>query len=191
MTTTPSQLKGITFASTNPNKFYEVESILATRGIRVEFARLDLLEIQSDSLEQIAIEKARSAYTLLQKPVIVEDDGLFVHALSGFPGQYSSYAFKTIGNPGILKLLEDKEDRSASFLSLVAYSDESNIHLFEGRIAGTISKKITQGGWGYDPIFMPEAAGMTFAELANVKNEYSHRKIALEKFAGWLAKDTI
>lgn len=186
------QLKAITFASTNQSKFYEVESILAAKGIRAEFAKLNLVEIQTDSLEQIAIEKARSAYTLLQRPMIVEDDGLFVSALFGFPGQYSSYVFKTIGNDGILKLLEGKEDRSASFRSLVAYSDDGrNIHLFEGRVAGTISIKASQGGWGYDPIFVPEGTGLTFAELKSMKNEYSHRKIALEKFAEWLAKDKI
>jgi XTP/dITP diphosphohydrolase len=176
----------ITFASTNQNKFREVESILAAKGVRAEFARLELVEIQSDSLEEIAREKARSAYAKVQKPVIVEDDGLFVDALAGFPGQYSSYVLKTIGNAGILKLLEGKGDRSASFRSLVAFFDGAGLQLFEGKVAGSISETIAQGGWGYDPIFVPEGAGTTtFAELANNKNDYSHRKKALEKFAQW------
>ena len=162
--------------------------IFAARGIRASFARLELVEIQSDSLEEIAKEKARSAYSKTQKPVIVEDDGLFVDALAGFPGQYSSYVFKTIGNAGVLKLLEDREDRSASFRSLVAFFDGNSLQLFEGKVAGKISEKIAQGGWGYDPIFVPEGADVTFAELSN-KNDYSHRRKALEKFAGWL-KDT-
>ncbi|UVS70470.1 XTP/dITP diphosphatase [Nitrososphaera viennensis] len=187
------QATTITFASTNQNKFHEVESILAAKGIRAGFARLELVEIQSDSLEEIAKEKARSAYAKVKKPVIVEDDGLYVDALAGFPGQYSSYVFKTIGNAGILKLLEGKKDRSASFRSLVAFFDGGNdIHLFEGKVQGRISEKIAQGGWGYDPIFVPEGAGATtFAELASSKNDYSHRKMALDKFAAWwLAKDT-
>lgn len=178
----------VTFASTNQNKFREVESILAARGIRASFARLELVEIQSDSLEEIAKEKARNAYSKTHKPVIVEDDGLFVDALVGFPGQYSSYVFKTIGNAGVLKLLEGREDRSASFRSLVAFFDGNSLQLFEGKVAGKISEKIAQGGWGYDPIFVPEGADVTFAELSN-KNDYSHRRKALEKFAGWL-KDT-
>jgi XTP/dITP diphosphohydrolase len=178
----------VTFASTNQNKFREVESILSAREIRASFARLELVEIQSDSLEEIAKEKARSAYSKTQKPVIVEDDGLFVDALAGFPGQYSSYFLKTIGNAGVLKLLEDREDRSASFRSLVAFFDGNSLQLFEGKVAGKISEKIAQGGWGYDPIFVPEGADVTFAELSN-KNDYSHRRKALEKFAGWL-KDT-
>ncbi|MEO9362542.1 MAG: XTP/dITP diphosphatase [Nitrososphaera sp.] len=183
-------MQAITFASTNQNKFREVESILAAEGIRASFARLELVEIQSDSLEEIAKEKARSAYAKVQKPVIVEDDGLFVDALGGFPGQYSSYVFKTIGNAGVLKLLKDREDRSASFRSLIAYSDGGDIQLFEGRVAGKISEKIAQGGWGYDPIFVPEeGAGQTFAELPN-KNDYSHRKKALDKFAAWLKEGT-
>ncbi|HVX01558.1 MAG TPA: RdgB/HAM1 family non-canonical purine NTP pyrophosphatase [Nitrososphaera sp.] len=180
----------ITFASTNHNKFREVESILAERGIQAGFARLELMEIQSDSLEGVAQVKVRSAYSRVKKPVIVEDDGLFIDALDGFPGPYSSYAFKTIGNAGILKLLKD-EDRSASFRSLIAFFDGRTLKLFEGKVRGSISGKIALGGWGYDPIFAPEgAAGMTFAELADGKNAYSHRRQALDKFADWwLAKN--
>jgi XTP/dITP diphosphohydrolase len=175
----------VTFASTNQNKFREVESILAMRGIQASFAKIELVEIQSDSLEEIAREKAKSAYARVQKPVIVEDDGLFVDALGGFPGQYSSYVFKTIGNAGVLKLLEGKQDRLASFRSLVAFFDGNNLQLFEGKVQGRISEKITEGGWGYDPIFAPEGVDVTFAELADKKNDYSHRKKALEKFAEW------
>jgi XTP/dITP diphosphohydrolase len=177
----------ITFASTNQNKFREVESILAARGVRAEFAQLDLVEIQSDSLEEIASEKAKSAYSKVKRPVIVEDDGLYIDALSGFPGQYSSYVFRTLGNAGILKLLEGSTHlRSAYFRSLIAYSDGSLVQLFEGRITGYITETIAPGGWGYDPIFVPEGSSVTFAELANGKSKYSHRRIALDKFADWL-----
>lgn len=176
----------ITFASTNQNKFREIESILAEKGISASFARLELVEIQSDSLEEVAREKARGAYSMLKKPVIVEDDGLFVDALAGFPGPYSSYVFKTLGNAGMLKLLEGNKGRSASFRSLVAFFDGSDLQLFEGQVLGSISEKTATGGWGYDPVFAPEgAAGKTFAELADGKNDYSHRRKALDKFAGW------
>lgn len=177
----------ITFASTNPDKFREVESILAARRIQASFARLELVEIQSDSLEEVAQEKAKSAYSRVKKPVMVEDDGLFVDALAGFPGPYSSYVFKTIGNAGVLKLLKDEsKGRSATFRSLIAFFDGSTLQLFEGQARGSISEKISPGGWGYDPIFMPDgAAGMTFAGLAGGKNDYSHRRRALDKFADW------
>jgi XTP/dITP diphosphohydrolase len=178
----------ITFASTNQNKYREVQSILSSHGIVVEFAQINLVEVQSDSLEEIAGEKAKNAFAQVKKPVIVEDDGLFIDALKGFPGQYSSHAFKTIGNEGILKLLAGSADRSASFRSLIAFYDGERPSISEGRVGGKISDKITEGGWGYDPIFIPAGTGLTFAQLKEKKNEYSHRKKALDNFAQWYAK---
>lgn len=176
-------MRSVTFASTNPNKYREVKSILEPHGIAVDFAQAELVEIQSDSLEEIAREKARSAFAKIGRPVIVEDDGLYIDALNGFPGQYSSYVFKTVGNAGVLKLLSGSANRSAHFRSLIAFSD-GNVELFEGRVEGTIADRIAQGGWGYDPIFVPQSAGKTFAELPN-KNDYSHRRKALDRFAAW------
>lgn len=178
----------VTFASTNQNKYGEVRSILAPHDISVDFAKIELVEIQSDSLEEIAGEKAKSAHSKVGRPVIVEDDGLFIDAVAGFPGQYSSYVFKTIGNAGILKLLEGAENRSAHFLSIIAYCDGKDVHLFRGRVEGRIVEKPAQGGWGYDPIFVPAGTPSTFAELAN-KNDYSHRRKALDGFAKWLIQN--
>lgn len=177
----------ITFASTNKNKFLEVQSILSTFDIAVQFAHVNVVEVQSDSLEDIAREKARSAFAELQRPVIVEDDGLFIDSLNGFPGPYSSFAFGTIGNEGILKLLSGTGQRSALFRSLIAYHDGQNTSISEGIIRGRISEEITEGGWGYDPIFIPSGTELTFAQLKDKKNEYSHRRRALEKFAHWIS----
>lgn len=177
-------LRHVTFASTNQNKYREVQSILAQHGIEVEFAGTELVEIQSDSLEAIAKEKAKNAFAQVSRPVIVEDDGLFIGTFSGFPGQYSSYVFKTIGNTGILKLLSGVQDRSASFVSLIAFCDGNEPVVFEGKVAGRISGRESKGGWGYDPIFVPEGAKSTYAELEN-KNDYSHRRKALDRFAEW------
>ena len=66
------------------------------------------------------------------RKVIVEDDGLFVDSLSGFPGPYSSFVFKTIGNDGILKLLAGSTKRSAYFLSLIAFYDGRILSISEG-----------------------------------------------------------
>lgn len=176
-------LRQVVFASTNQNKFQEVRSILTPYGIEVEFACLELTEIQSDSLEAIAKEKASSAFTKVSRPVIVEDDGLFVNALGGFPGQYSSYVFRTVGNAGILRLLSNVQDRSASFVSLIAFAGK-DIMIFKGRVSGKIAMQETMGGWGYDPIFVPDGADRPYAALEN-KNDYSHRRKALDLFAEW------
>ena len=181
-------MQAITFASTNRNKFREVLSILAAHNISVDFAETNLVEIQSDSHEEIVMEKAKKAFLQVGRPVIVEDDGLFVNAMKGFPGQYSSYAFKTIGNTGIMKLLAESADRSASFRSLIAFYDGKCLSISEGCVDGKISDKITEGGWGYDPIFVPAGTSLTFAQLKEKKSEYSHRKKALDDFARWYSK---
>jgi len=173
----------ILFASSNEHKYEEAEKILAEFGIELEFFKTDLVEIQDESLSKIALQKALNAYEKCKKPVIVEDDGLFINSLSGFPGPYSSYVFKTIGNNGILKLIES--NRTAQFRAVIAFCDSSNEPtLFESSVTGTISKNIQDGGWGYDPIFIPEKQNKTYAELAD-KNKLSHRYESLKKFATW------
>ena len=179
-------METITFVSTNQNKFFEVQLILSTQNVSVEFAKISLVEIQSYSLEEIAREKAKTAFAEVGRQVIVEDDGLFIDSLGGFPGPYSSFVFRTIGNDGILKLLTGSANRSAYFRSLIAFYNGITLSIFEGRVDGRISKRVTEGGgWGYDPIFVPDGTDLTFAELKKSKNEYSHRRRALEKFAKW------
>ena len=177
------QLYDVIFASSNPHKYEEADKILAEFGIRLEFFQTELVEIQDDSLSKIALQKSLNAYEKCKKPVIIEDDGLFIDSLSGFPGPYSSYIFNTIGNNGILKLIGDNRD--AQFVAIIAFCYSSNEPtLFESSVEGTISKNIQDGGWGYDPIFIPEKQNKTYAELAD-KNKLSHRYESLKKFANW------
>lgn len=178
-------MRTVTFASTNQNKYREVQSILSLHGIAADFAQINLVEVQSDSLEEIAREKAKSAFAQVGRPVIVEDDGLFIDALKGFQGQYPSFVNKTIGNEGILRLLVGSVTRTAHFRSLIAFYDGNSLSISEGKVDGRISDRITEGGWGYDPIFIPAGTDQTFAQLKEKKNEYSHRGKALETFAKW------
>ena len=169
------------FASSNVHKYEEAEKILSEFGIKLEFFQTDLMEIQSDSLSEIALKKVLNAYGKCKKPVIVEDDGLFINSLSGFPGPFSSYVFKTIGNNGILKLIGS--NRSAQFRAVIAFCDSNKKPVFfESNVFGEISKNIQGKGWGYDPIFVPENQNKTYAELAE-KNKLSHRYQSLKKFA--------
>ena len=170
------------FASSNTHKFQEAKKILDTFGINLRFYKCELKEIQSNSLQEIAKNKAIQAFHKCKKPVIVEDDGLFIDSLNGFPGPYSSYVFKTIGNKGILKLL--KQNRKAKFVSIISFYDKKNYESFESKLNGIISKKIIGLGWGYDPIFIPSKSKKTFAQLEN-KNKISHRFKALKKFSSW------
>lgn len=173
----------VLFASSNKNKFDEVKKILANYGINVGFFKSSLKEIQSESLKQIATLKVDDAYRQCLKPVIVEDAGLFIESLNGFPGPFSSYVFKTIGNSGILRLV--RKNRNAQFQSVVAYCDDKfGVVLFDSKVHGKISKQTRGNGWGYDPIFIPNGEIKTYAMISN-KNEISHRYKALKKFSNW------
>ena len=173
------------FASSNENKFQEAERILSNSGVQINFYKTILEEIQSNDLNDIAEKKAINAYDLIQKPVIIEDDGLFINSLNGFPGPYSSYAYDTIGNKGIMSLLENSQTRDANFVSIIAYCDNDyGVKLFESSIPGKISSVIEKGGWGYDPIFIPDGESKTYANVSD-KDIFSHRSAALTKFSNW------
>ncbi len=191
------QLKGriIFFATDNIHKFDEARKVLAEYKIAVGMLRGKALEIQSDSLEEIAKTSVVDSFKRCNLPLIVEDAGLFMDALNGFPGPYAAYAYKTIGNRGLLKLLENIENRKAKFHSAIAYYSaklKSPI-CFKGEAAGEITKEERRGkresSFGFDPIFKPIKSNKTFAEMTTVeKNKYSHRAQALRKFAEWYSK---
>ena len=179
------QLSELLFASSNEHKFQEAERILANLGMQINLFKTTLEEIQSNNLNDIAEKKAINAYDLIQKPVIIEDDGLFIDSLDGFPGPYSSYVYDTIGNKGIMDLLENSKVRDAKFVSIIAYCDsDCDVKLFESSIPGKISSIIEKGGWGYDPIFIPDGESKTYANVSD-KDKFSHRSAALTKFSNW------
>ena len=176
------KLSNLSFVSSNENKYAEVRDILSGFELDVKFACHTLEEIQSDSLEEIAKRKADDAFEKICRPIIIEDDGLFINSLGGFPGPFSSYVFQTIGNDGILKLLG--HDRQAKFISIISYRSEDVSKSFVAELEGSISCHPHGDGWGFDPIFIPAGKSCTFAEM-HEKNNISHRFMALEKFSRW------
>ena len=173
------------FASSNNHKFEEAQRILSNLGLEINMFKITLEEIQSNSMNEIAKRKALDAFRKIKKPVIIEDDGLFIESLDGFPGPYSSYVYDTIGNKGIMRLLENIETRNAKFVAIIAYCDgENDVNLFESSIPGKISLSIEEGGWGYDPIFIPDGESKTYANVSD-KDKFSHRSASLKKFSDW------
>ena len=176
-------LSDISFVSSNKNKFEEAKNIVSKFGLKLEFLQYSLQEIQADTMEEIATHKAMKAFSIYSKPVIVEDAGLFIKSLNGFPGPYSSFVFDTIGNKGILRLVSVKRD--AVFRSIVAYCErDGDVHLFSADVSGSISKKEHGKQWGFDPIFIPAGKNKTYSQLKE-KNQISHRYMALKNFSNW------
>ncbi|MHC1627067.1 MAG: RdgB/HAM1 family non-canonical purine NTP pyrophosphatase [Methanoculleaceae archaeon] len=169
----------------NPNKVAEVAESLS--GIvELEHIPLDIPEYRDREVAPIARAKAASAWEIIRRPLIVDDTGLFIPALRGFPGPYAAYVHDTIGNEGILRLMEGKPDSSAWFETVIAYAGEDGeIRLFRGRLDGRIVPPRGSTGFGYDPIF--EVGGRTLAEMdMHEKNRLSHRGRALGAFRDWI-----
>jgi len=184
--------KVVFFATGNINKFNEARSILSPYGFAVAMLRVKGDEIQSDSLKEIAKTSAVNAFKRSRLPIFVEDAGLFIDALSGFPGPYAAYVYKTIHNSGILKLMENVADRRAKFQSVIAYCDQTlcEPECFNGESKGeiTTTERRQQGksAFGFDPIFQPTGSRKSFAEMTiEEKNGFSHRARAIRKFAEW------
>ena len=111
-----------------------------------------------------------------------------VDALGEFPGPYAAYVQDTIGNAGILKLMEGMENRGAHFETAIAFAREDGIRIFRGVLPGTIVAPRGADGFGYDPIFAYE--GRTLAEMPLVeKSRISHRARALEAFRAWIERE--
>ncbi len=166
----------------------EAQKIVEKYNIRLCMADIEKEELQHDSLEKIALHAAQTAFRILKKPLIVDDSGLFIESLNGFPGPYSSYVYKTIGYEGILKLMEDKDKRTACFKTVIALIYPPLEKLFIGTTCGKITNKARgKKGFGFDPIFQPHGYQRTYAEMTlEEKNKVSHRGKALRKMSQWL-----
>jgi XTP/dITP diphosphohydrolase len=178
------------FVTTNLHKFNEARKVLGKHGIATALLKIKVAEIQDSNLEKIAKASVREAVKKSRLPVLVEDAGLFIEALKGFPGPYSSYVYQTIGTRGILTLMKEINKRDAHFHSVVAFHspEQDTPKCFHGKVEGKItSRERGKRGFGFDPIFEPkDCPGKTFAEMTtSEKNKLSHRAQALKKFAEW------
>lgn len=182
------------FVTGNIHKFHEARNALSKFNIATAMLNIETVEIQDDDLRKIAITSASDAARKSGLPVFVEDAGLFMKALNGFPGPYSNYVYRTIGTRGILKLMKGINRRDAYFHSVVAFCNpeaKKEPLCFEGRVDGRITyEERGEQGFGFDPIFEPFGRNTTtFAHMSTEeKNRYSHRAKALRKFAKWYSK---
>lgn len=181
--------KQILFLTSNPHKVEEAKSILKRYNITIVSSPQKGDEIQSDSIVEVAKICAQNAYSKIGKPLFVEDSGLFIDSLGGFPGVYSAFALDKIGCEGILRLLGQERQRSARFECAIAYADKNGVKTFHAEVKGKISSRIFEGkGFGYDPIFIPDGHNETFSKIFEVKEKISHRARALEQFAEYISQ---
>lgn len=196
-------MKTLVFASNNAHKLEEIRAILGNKfdvkNLKDIGCNVDIPETGTTFREN-ALQKARYVKEHFGFDCFADDSGLQVEALGGEPGVYSArYAVKngrqvTAGNKDdanmdvLLEKLAGEENRKACFRTCIALIYEGETHFFDGVVEGhIITEKRGDGGFGYDPLFVPDGYEKTFAEMGNeVKNNISHRAKAVEKLAEFL-----
>jgi XTP/dITP diphosphohydrolase len=174
-------LKEINFITQNRGKVAELQAKAKQFELTINHIDASYPEPQADTLEDVVRYGLTYCQNKFPAPFIIEDSGLFVDALHGFPGPFSSYVYRTIGSSGLVKLVG--EGAPARFESLIG-SYHHDFKLFRGQVEGRIVASRGCGGFGFDPIF--EHEGRTFGEMTiNEKNAISHRSKATELFVRW------
>ena len=180
----------INLVTSNKNKVKELKAYLEP-GIKVNHIGKEYKELRSYDSEEIAKESAQRLANELKKPVVAEDSGLFIKGLNGFPGTCSKYVHQRIGLKGILKLMEDIDDREAFYRSAIAYCEPKKEPIsFLGEEKGAISEEIKGSyGFGHDPIFIPENSKKTYGETEKCENLKRFRRKAAEKLRYYLLEE--
>jgi XTP/dITP diphosphohydrolase len=199
----------ILFCTTNRGKLAEAERILKRYSITLVHRNVKGTEVRSDDCREVSACCASELYRRFRRPLIVEDSGIYVEALGGFPGAYSAWAMEKIGIGGILALMKGKNQRKAHFICAVSYAGNgiglkadgkqggaaserraaksAVVRTFVGKCDGKIALKATGTlGFGYDPVFVPLGGKKTFAQDARMKENVSHRKKAFEALGKFL-----
>ena len=187
----------LVFATNNAHKLEEIRAIV---GNKIDILSLKDIECfadipeTADTLDGNALQKAEYVFDHYGLNCFADDTGLEVEALNGAPGVHTArYAYEDHNDPEantqkLLSELAGKANRKARFRTAIALIIHGEKHLFEGIVNGEIpTEKRGTEGFGYDPVFIPEDKGLTFAELGvEVKNQISHRARAVEKLCEFL-----
>jgi len=187
----------IVVATSNDHKVQEIKEILKNFNVEIEKTP-KIVEVEEDgkTFLENSVKKAYYFGNVLNMPVVADDSGLIIDYLGGFPGVMSARFMKEKSYEEkmreILKRLNDVKDRSARFVCVASFYDPINEILIstEGVIEGRIAIEIRgNGGFGYDPIFIPEGYNKTFGELGEeIKREISHRSRAFRKLFSLILK---
>ncbi len=188
----------LVIASSNEGKIEEIKPSLLSLGFKVltlrDFPHVPINE-DGQTFRENAVKKARAVATLTKFPVIADDSGLEVDALSGAPGvhskRFSHSGLDDDNNARLLSLMENKTNRRACFKTIIVLKESSgDERIFEGRLDGYIHT-VSEGesGFGYDPVFIPVGYHKTLAQLGSThKQSMSHRQKALSRLTAYLKR---
>ncbi len=168
-------MKDVVFVTGNEHKIKYLSRMV---GYKIESFRAELPEIQSNKLRDVVEQKAKEAFKLAKRPVLVEDTGLFFNALGGLPGPFIKWFLKAAGNDGLCKMLNDFDDRSAIASAAIAYYDGKLLEVLEKELPGTISGTPRgKSGFGWNNIFIPEGTKKTLGEMSELDFELHYGRV--------------
>lgn len=177
----------IYFLSSNEYKINEVKLILDSDYITVLPVKEKINEIQSNDMNEIAIDKALKAFMSIGRPILVEQTGLLLRDLRGLPGGLTQIFWDSLQADAFSKYFSATETGQVIAKTVIAYCNGKQILTFEGEIAGLIvSPPRGNRDFQWDCVFQPDTYEQTFAEMGDKKNNISMRKIALEKLRNYL-----
>lgn len=183
----------ISFVTSNRSKFTEVCQFLQESGFNVPMHQvaIDLFEIQTRDQRSIALHKAQEAWKVLEKPLLIDDSGIYLEKYGAFPGTLTKYVFQGIGYRGLFRLV-DSGDKAVFITNLIFVDQDGNPHLFEGKQEGEVVKPERleiNNDFPFDQIFIPYGSRLSYAELALQDSasysKLSYRQQALAKFVEW------
>ena len=188
-------MQQLVIASNNERKIREIRELVEDIELLSlkDIGFTNEIEEPFHSFEENALAKASAIYEFCGKNVFADDSGLCVNALHGSPGVDSAHYSGTRDDEQnlqkVLDGLKDSVDRSAFYKAVICLIWDGEVYYFEGICEGTIIEaKRGDGGFGYDPIFVPDGYDMSFGELPlNIKNRISHRGKAVKKMVEWLS----
>lgn len=178
-------MKDFTFVTGNQGK---ADSLARWLGRPITHHEFDLEEIQSLDIHSVVEHKVRQAYELAGRPVLVEDTGLSFTAMGQLPGTFIKWFLRELEPEGLCDLAAGLEHQGAEAVVLYGLYDGHEIHYFENRVKGSIVPKPSgTNGFGWDPIFIPDGAGMTYAEMDDeTLRPWSVRAPAVEGLKAYL-----
>jgi XTP/dITP diphosphohydrolase len=177
------------FITGNKSKFDEAQLVINNPNIKLLQKDLKLHEIQSLDQEKVVINKAEQAFSVLNKPVLVDDTGIYFEEYDNFPGTNSKVIFRTVGFKGVERLLNGT-NKNAYFKTLMCYKDKDKTIVFSGIWKGRITDRISKmfnPEWQYSSIFIPEGYSVPLSEIPSEERaRVSHRKKAFDEFKSYM-----
>tara|TARA_Y100000389_G_scaffold137202_1_gene134782 strand:- start:138 stop:671 length:534 start_codon:yes stop_codon:yes gene_type:complete len=175
----------LTLITGNKNKVREFSQILGD-DFTINNVKIELEEIQSTDVRKVVGHKLQQAYSILKKPLLVEDTGIHIKSLNGFPGALVKSFWEHLGNKGICQIAGLSPIHA---LTIIGYHDGEKMYFFQGNSEGEIPQIPTEGGFGWDGIFVPKGYNKSYGQMTpEEKNKISQRSKALDELKKFFQK---